>query len=408
MCDNELYEVLGVEPSCNQEEIKKAYRRQAMKFHPDKNPSEEAAEKFKEINMANEILSDPEKREQYDRYGLEAFKEGGGGGADMNDIFSHFFGGGFGGGGRRQQRGPKRTKNIEHVIRVSLAELYSGAEKKMKVARTVLCTGCDATGSTDKKKYDCGACKGSGHREMLRNFGMGIMRQMVTCDQCGGRGITIPKAKICTTCRGGKTVKASKVISVEIEKGSKHGKQIRFAGESDEEPGCQTGDLIFILQELKHEFFQRDGENLIIQKSVPLVNALTGFSFELTHLDGKKVLVSTPNGMIIQPDMMLEVVDLGMPIYNYPFEFGSLYVKFSVVFPTTLTKENVDNLKLCLPNLLPFPVVEDDVTKVNLQPVDQQRAHQRQYQRRDTQNNNYSSDEDDHGHRGGGVQCAQQ
>jgi len=226
MCDNELYELLGVDPGCSQDEIKKGFRKMAMKFHPDKNSSDEAEQKFKEINAANEILSDPQKRDQYDKYGIDAFKDGGGGGgADMNDIFSHF----FGGGRRQQQRGPKKTKNIEHVIRVSLTELYTGVEKKMKVQKTTLCVPCGATGSTDKKKYDCAVCKGTGTQEILRNFGMGMMRQMIHCQQCGGQGINIPKKFICQSCRGQKTVKTSKIVSVEIEKGSKHGKQIRFA-----------------------------------------------------------------------------------------------------------------------------------------------------------------------------------
>lgn len=400
-----MYEVLGVDPKCSQDEIKKGFRKMAMKFHPDKNSSEEAEQKFKEVNAANEILSDPEKRAQYDRYGIDAFKDGGGGGgADMHDIFSHF----FGGGRRQQQRGPKKTKNIEHVIRVSLSELYNGTEKKMKVQKTALCVPCGATGSTDKKKYDCTVCKGTGTQEILRNFGMGMMRQMVHCEHCGGRGINIPKKLVCQACRGQKTVKTSKIVSVEIEKGSKHGKQIRFAGESDEEPGCQTGDLIFILQELRHEFFQRDGENLIMQQDIPLVNALTGFSFEVTHLDGKKVLIQTPAGMIIQPDSVLEVIDQGMPIYSYPFEHGSLYVKFNVIFPTKIDASQIESLKTSLPGLVATPTCEKDpeTTKVFLQAIDKQRSHDRSQQYRDR--NAYSSDEDEGHGQGGGVQCAQQ
>jgi len=404
MCDNELYQILEVEPNCSQDEIKKAFRRLAMKYHPDKNPSSEAEQKFKEINMANEILSNPEKRAQYDKHGLDAFRDGGGGGGmDVNDIFSHFFGGGM----RRQQRGPKRTKNIEHVIRLSLTELYTGTEKKMKVARTILCATCAATGSTDKKKYDCHVCKGTGQQEILSHFGMGIMRQMISCDQCSGRGERIPKNKICQTCRGQKTTKTSKVVTVEIERGSKHGKQIKFAGESDEEPGYQTGDLIFILQELKHDFFQRDGDNLIIQKSIPLVNALTGYSFELQHLDGRKILIETTHGMIIQPDSVLEVVDQGMPIYNYPFEFGSLYVKFSIVFPSKLLPDQIEQLKIALPNRIPVPNSNPEIVKAILQPIDNARSQQSKQRSRDR--NAYSSDEDDDmNHRGGGVQCAQQ
>jgi len=275
----------------------------------------------------------------------------------------------------------------------------------MKVAKNVLCLSCDATGSTDKKKYDCQVCHGTGTHEILRNFGMGIMRQMIQCDHCGGRGWNIPKNKVCQTCRGQKTTRTTKIVTVEIEKGSKHNKQIRFAGEADEEPGYQTGDLIFILQEMKHETFQRDGENLIIQKTISLANALTGVSFELQHLDGKKYLIESPQGMVIQPDSVLELADLGMPVYNYPFEFGSLYVKFSLEFPQTLNNDQIQQLMNILPGRMSADLSETDtIQKVLLQQVDQHKQ-QRTHNRNDRAE--YSSD-DESSHRGGGVQCAQQ
>jgi len=315
-----------------------------------------------------------------------------------------FFGGG---GGGRRHRGPRRTKNIEHVLRVTLQELYLGTTKKMKVSRTILCVPCGATGSTDKRKSDCHVCGGSGTQEIVRNFGMGLMRQMITCQSCGGQGYKIPRDKLCQLCRGSKIVKAQKIFNVEIEKGMRHGKHIKFAGEADEEPGCQTGDLVFIIQELKHEIFTREGDNLIIQKQIPLANALTGFSFQLQHLDGKKILIQTTPNMIIQPDSVLEVLDQGMPIPNYPFEFGSLLVKFSVVFPTKLNNNQIEKLKTSLPDLIPAPNVDADAIKVELQQVDNRKQQERKEQYRDRGNDD-GSDEEEYGHRGQNVQCAQQ
>jgi len=219
----------------------------------------------------------------------------------------------------------------------------------------------------------------------------------------------MPRNKICQTCSGQKTSKTSNVVTVEIEKGSKDGKQIRFKGQADEEPGYQTGDLIFIIQEEKHKFFTRDGNNLIIKKDVPLVNALTGFSFALEHLDGKKLVIETPSDIIIESDAVLEVADQGMPVANYPFEHGSLFIKFTVIFPASLSEEQISILKTALPGNIPAPAVTNDVEKVLLQRVDHHRNSQRNQQsHRDRAT--YSSDEEDGPPRGhhGGVQCAQQ
>jgi len=399
--DTELYDILGVETSASSAEIKKAFHKLAMKFHPDKNPSPDAQEKFKEINCAYEILSHPEKRGQYDKYGLDAFKDGNGGGMDMNDILQQFFGGGM----HSRNRGPKRGKNIEHGIRLSLQELYTGCEKKMNVKRTILCPNCAGTGAIDKKKYDCGPCGGVGIREIHRQFGMGIIRQQIPCDNCGGRGNSIPKAKICQACHGQKTTKIQRTLNVEIEKGTKDGKQIRYRGEADEAPGCQTGDLIFIVQEEKHTFFTRDGDNLIIRKEIPLVNALTGFAFQLTHLDGKKILVQTPSNMIIESDAILEVPEQGMPIPNYPFEHGSLFVKFTVVFPKTLNQSDIEVLKTALPGRINSPAMTGEYETLSLQQVDKERNNNRHNQR-SYRGATYSSDEEDREEAGQAVQDA--
>jgi len=276
----------------------------------------------------------------------------------------------------------------------------------MKVNRQIICTTCAGTGASDKKKYECTFCNGTGAREIYRQMGIGVMRQMIHCDQCFGKGSGIPKNKICGACTGQKIIKSSRVITIDIEKGTKHGKQIRFRGEADEIPGHQTGDLIFTISEEKHVFFERDGDNLLIKKDIPLVNALTGFSFQLVHLDGKKLLVETPPGMIIEPDSVLEIPDQGMPIQTYSVENGSMYVKFNVIFPKKLETTQISQLLNTLPDVIKPPKMTGEFSVATLQPVD----HNRQYRRQQTRSAYDSSDEDERGHggHGQGVQCAQQ
>jgi len=217
------------------------------------------------------------------------------------------------------------------------------------------------------------------------------------------------KEKLVNLVKEKKTQNTSKVINVDIEKGSKNGKQIRFKGEADEEPGCQTGDVVFIINEEKHKIFQRDGDNLIITKKIPLVNALTGFSFEIEHLDGRKIYISTPSDTVIEPDMVLEVADLGMPIHNYPFEFGSLFVKFEVTFPSSLSQVQKETLKTSLPSLIVAPEIQEGAEKVLLEPVNHERSRTKQNHHRGGAA--YSSDEEEEGNFGSGAQgvkCSQQ
>jgi len=220
--------------------------------------------------------------------------------------------------------------------------------------------------------------------------------------------IQFQKEKLANHAKEKKTQNTSKVINVDIEKGSKNGKQIRFKGEADEEPGCQTGDVVFIINEEKHKFFQRDGDNLVVTKKIPLVNALTGYSFEIEHLDGRKIFISTPENIVIEPEMVLEVAELGMPIHNYPFEFGSLFVKFEITFPKSLSQLQKDSLKTDLPALIIATEPQEGVDKVLLEPVNHERSRTRQSNHRGGAA--YSSDEEEEGNFRGaqGVQCPQQ
>jgi DnaJ family protein A protein 2 len=249
-----LYEVLGIEKSATEKEIKKAYRKMAVKHHPDKGGDEHF---FKEINAANEILSDPKKRELYDKYGLEGVdNEGGPSSAGGEDLFNMFFGGGGGrGGGRRA--GPRKGPSIQHPIKVSLEDLYNGKTVKLAINRKVIVG--------DSK--ECDTCGGQGAVMEIRQIGPGMITQMQRpCSACQGQGTTA------------KTKNERKVVEVHIEKGAHHGQKVSFRGMADEMPGRETGDVHFVIQEKDHDVFKRKGADLLLMKDITLNQALTGYS----------------------------------------------------------------------------------------------------------------------------------
>lgn len=250
-----LYEVLGVDKSADEKEIKKAYRKMAVKHHPDKGGDEHF---FKEVNAAYEILSDPKKRELYDKYGLEGVEnEGGPSAAGGEDLFSMFFGGG-GRGGRRS--GPRKGPSIQHPIKVSLEDLYNGKTVKLAINRKVIVG----------ESKECNTCGGQGAVMEVRQIGPGMVTQMQRpCSACQGQG-TMAKTK-----------NERKVVEVHIEKGAHHNQKISFRGMADEMPGRETGDVHFVIQEKEHEMFKRKGADLLLMKDITLNQALTGFSVSL-------------------------------------------------------------------------------------------------------------------------------
>jgi len=224
--ETEYYERLGVTPETGVDDIKRAYKKMAMKFHPDKNPNNpEAAEKFKEISEAYEVLADENKRQMYDKYGKEGMQGGGMGGVDPFDIFSSFFGGG---GGHGRSRGPQRTKDMVTPLTVKLEDLYNGKTKKMKITRNIICKTCSGSGSKDgKPPSKCKECDGNGIKVMLRQLGPGMFQQVRTqCPECDGKGEVVAEGKRCTDCNGKKTIKETKILNVEIDKGVKEGKKL--------------------------------------------------------------------------------------------------------------------------------------------------------------------------------------
>jgi len=379
-----------------------------MKYHPDKNTDANASEKFKEVSEAYEVLSNEEKRAQYDKYGKDAPGIAGGG-INPEDIFSHFFGGGgfgFSGFGGRST-GPKRTKDLVTALQVTLEDVYNGTSKKMKVSRQVSCKDCKGTGSSSGVKHTCAVCHGTGIRVVVRHFGPGmITKQQAVCDECRGEGETIPARDKCKSCHGQKTIEEKKILKVDIDKGTKDGKKIVFRGEADELPGHQPGDVIFVVKEKEHQIFQRDGVHLFMEQEIPLVNALIGVQFTVTHLDGRKILVKTEPGDVIKPGDAREIRNEGMPVFTRSYEHGNLYIKFKVKFPTKLEAKQIAGLKTSLPNALPVPAKEEGMEEVVLSEVNPHNLNQEGYEQRS--GNAYDSDEDNDRHGGTGVQCSQQ
>jgi len=326
-----------------------------MKHHPDKNPGNpEAAEKFKEISQAYEILADKEKREMYDKYGEEGLKEGGGFGADPFDIFSQFF--------RREKSGPKRGKDLIHELQVSLKDLYNGKTSKLAVSKNIICSKCNGSGTkSGKEPTKCRGCEGRGVKVIIKQLGPGMIQQMQTyCPECRGKGEIIEDSSKCDNCSGQKTVKEKKILEVHVDKGMRHGQKRVFRGEADQAPGIEAGDIIVVLVQKLHETFTRIGNDLKIIKTFPLVEALTGTTFPIEHLDNRILLVKTSPGDIICDGEIRKIANEGMPHHKNPFTKGDLYVEFKVKYPEPgfFKPEQIKVLEQILPPRDKLPSLE--------------------------------------------------
>ena len=408
--NSKFYDALGVSKTADAAEIKKAYRKAAIKNHPDKGGD---PEKFKEVTAAYEVLSDPEKREIYDQYGEEGLKDGmgGGGGGSPFDIFEAMFGGNpFGpGGGGRSSRGSRQRKgeDVVHGLKVSLEDLYNGITKKLSLAKNVLCPKCDGKGSKSGASGHCGTCKGSGVRVVVRQIAPGMVQQMQTvCNECRGSGQVISEKDKCGQCHGQKVVQEKKVLEVHIDKGMVNNQKIVFQGEADEAPGTVPGDIVFVVQEKEHATFKRKGPDLFLEKDITLVEALCGFQMTVTHLDKRQLVISTNEGDVVKPGSFKAVFDEGMPTYQQPFNKGKLFIHFNVKFPEPgdLSDDDMKALEKIFPAR---PVVEidpDHAEECNMHDVDIE-----QEMRRNKNAGRSAYEEDDDDDMGGQrVQCAQQ
>ncbi|GFY92699.1 DNAJ homologue 3 [Actinidia rufa] len=397
--NSKYYEVLGVSKSASQDELKKAYRKAAIKNHPDKGGD---PEKFKELAQAYEVLSDPEKREIYDQYGEDGLKEGmGGGDASHNpfDIFEQFFGGGaFGGGGSSRGR-KKQGEDVIHSQKVSLEDLYNGTSKKLSLTRNVLCSKCRGKGSKSGLPGRCYVCRGSGMKTSIRQIGPGMIQQMQhVCPECRGTGEVINERDRCPQCKGSKVTQEKKVLEVHVEKGMQNGQRIVFKGEADEAPDTVAGDIVFVLHQKEHPKFKRKFDDLYVEHTLSLTEALCGFRFTLTHLDGRQLLIKSNPGEIIKPDQYKAINDEGMPHHQRPFMKGRLVIHFNVEFPDAgvLSPDKCRALEEILPpraGKKPSDMEVDECEETTLHDVNIEEEMRRKEQQR--QHEAYDDDDED-------------
>ncbi|XP_020087247.1 dnaJ protein homolog 2-like [Ananas comosus] len=407
--NSKYYEILGVPKSASQDDLKKAYRKAAIKNHPDKGGD---PEKFKELAQAYEVLSDPEKREIYDQYGEDALKEGmgaGGGTHDPFDIFQSFFGGSsFGASSSSRGRRQRRGEDVVHPLKVSLEDLYNGTSKKLSLSRNVICSKCKGKGTKSGASMKCAGCRGSGMKVTIRQLGMGMIQQMQhPCNECKGTGETISEKDRCPQCKGEKVVQEKKVLKVVVEKGMQNSQKITFPGEADEAPDTITGDIVFVVQQKDHPKFKRKGDDLFVEHTLSLAEALCGFQFVLTHLDNRQLLIKSNPGEVVKPDQFKAINDEGMPIHGRPFMKGKLYIHFTVDFPEALTQEQVKALEPVLPPRSTSALTDmevDECEETTLHDVDiEEEMRRKQAQAQEA----YEEDDDAYG-AAQSVRCAQQ
>lgn len=359
--ETKFYELLGVTESASDAQLKSAYKKAALKHHPDKNPNNpQAAEMFKDISTAYEVLSDPQKRTVYDQYGEKGLSEQGGmSGMDATDIFSQFFGGsgmgGMGGMFGMRDNGPKKARVINHVHKVSLEDIYNGKTSKLALQKTVLCSECDGIGGKAGAVKPCTGCNGQGMKTMMRQIGPMIQRFQTICPDCNGEGEMIRDKDRCKKCKGKKTVIERKVLHVHIEKGVQNGEKIAYPGEGDQAPGVQAGDVVFEIEEKEHERFKRRGNDLIYTAKIHLYTALVGGIFHVQHLDHQPryLAVHILPGEVIQPGAIKLIRGQGMPEKRH-HNPGDMYISFDIEFPTE-TPHLSDRDKLTLKSILGMP-----------------------------------------------------
>ncbi|MRX46872.1 molecular chaperone DnaJ [Pedobacter puniceum] len=357
MSKRDYYDILGVSKGASADEIKKAYRKLAIKYHPDKNPDDKAAEdKFKEAAEAYEVLSNPEKRQRYDQFGHAGAQGGfgggyGGGGMNMEDIFSQFgdvFGGGnpfdsfFGGGG--QSRGGRRVQrgsNLRIKVKLTLEEIANGVEKKVKVNKQVVCNTCDGTGAKDKSSFStCKTCGGSGAVRRVTNTILGQMQTTSTCPTCNGEGSTISSK--CNTCHGDGVTRGEETISINIPAGVSEGMQLSMSGKGNAAPrGGVPGDLIILIEEVPHETLKREGINIIYDLHVSFVDAALGTSVEIPTIDGKARIKLEPG---TQGGKILRLKGKGIPEVN-SYHKGDQLIQVNIWTPKNINHEERELLE---------------------------------------------------------------
>lgn len=293
-----------------------------MKAHPDKGGD---PKKFQEIQNAYEVLTDPEQKEVYDKYGEEGLKKG----YSFNTT--------------NTSTKKRKTASILYTIRVQLEEIYTGASRELEITRERLCKKCKGTGSKSGLSTSCNGCKGVGYQLLLQNTNMGMMQQKVKCPACSGTGSTLKEEDKCDDCNGLKIINEKKIITVDIEKGAPDGCRYNFSGEGNEKPEFETGDVhVEIFLENKSRF-ERKGADLATTLDITVIEALTHFEIELTHLDGRTIYIRNKKGEVVQPGSIKTLKDCGLPFHGSPYKHGNLYISFNVTMPV-VSKEVQESL----------------------------------------------------------------
>lgn len=369
----DYYEILGVSKTASADEIKKAYRKVAMQYHPDRNPgNKEAEEKFKEAAEAYEVLSDADKKAQYDRFGHAGMSGNGrggfsgGGGMNMDDIFSQFgdifgddvFGSFFGGGGQRRSSGGGRARgtrgsNLRIKLKLSYEEIAKGASKTVKVKKHVPCTTCGGSGAKDKSSIQtCSTCGGQGQVRRVSNTFLGQMQTVTTCPTCNGEGTTITSK--CTHCKGEGRIYGEETVTIDIPAGVQEGMQLSVSGRGNAgERGGPAGDLIVLIEEETHPQLQRDGLNVVFDLHISIPQAAFGAEVQVPTIDGKakiKIPAGTQSGKIFR------LKGKGFPSVN-SYEKGDELIHINVWTPQHLSAEEKQMMEKLAhsPNFQPNP-----------------------------------------------------
>ncbi|MEP7256849.1 MAG: molecular chaperone DnaJ [Flavitalea sp.] len=375
MSKRDYYEILGVAKSATADEIKKAYRKVAMQFHPDRNPGDKAAEeKFKEAAEAYEVVSDSDKKAQYDRFGHAGVsgngRGGGGQASNMEDIFSQFgdifgedvFGSFFGGGGGGGRRGGQRNRgvrgsNLRVKIKLNYEEIAKGVTKQIKVKKYVLCTTCNGNGAKDKSSIQtCGTCGGSGQVRKVSNTFLGQMQTVTTCPTCNGEGTSITHK--CSACKGEGRVYGEETVTIDIPAGVQEGMQLSVGGRGNAgERGGPNGDLLILIEEEPHKELHRDGVNVAHELYISFTDAVFGTQVEVPTIDGR-AKIKVPPGT--QGGRIFRLKGKGFPAVN-AYERGDQLISVNVWTPQHLSAEEKANLEKmsASPNFQPQPEKSD-------------------------------------------------
>lgn len=370
--DTSLYDTLGVDPEASHTDIKKAFHKFALHNHPDKVPEserEEASIRFREAQDAYDILRDPETRTIYDTYGLDGVQDSNN--AVMDELYAQMFEGMDINGSVRESMHENSfrnsRKNVYHDYEVTLEELYQGKNVKMAGTRNIICPTCNGSG---KKAYSnnkkCVFCDGKGITNILRQIRPGmIVQQEFECQKCYGAGDVTQEKDKCKKCKGIKTITEKSIYEINITKGMQDGEKIVFCGEADQEPGVETGDLIIVIKQKKHDRFERSGCNLKSNLHITLSEALCGFSrVVIETLDGRNLYMTHPPGKILCPGQILVIQGEGMPDSLENDKNGDLYLEVVVQFPPNgfLKESQLKNLLTLLPS---NPIETNELENVN-------------------------------------------